>query len=86
MLQLYVDEFESDREVSDNSGSYFSDKSNTKTISSVTPDKLSDNSAGLKLLHVDFYAKSFQKKIRETVTSQSPKYTTSKKFRESEDI
>ena len=78
MLQLYVDEFESDREVSD--------KSNTKTISSVTPDKLSDNSAGLKLLHVDFYAKSFQKKIRKTVTSQSPKYTTSKKFREGEDI
>ena len=39
---------ESDVEVSDNSNSYFSDKSDTKTIDSDAPNELLDNSVSLE--------------------------------------
>ena len=42
--------------VSDNSDSYLSDESYTKTIDSVAPDESLDNSASLKTLHVYFDA------------------------------
>ena len=39
---------ESDVEVSDNSNSYFSDESDTKTIDSDAPNELLDNSVSLE--------------------------------------
>lgn len=51
----------------DDSYSYFSDESNTKTIDVVTPDRLLDNSVSLEPLYVSFYAESLQKDNREII-------------------
>ena len=55
--ELYVDEFESEIEVSDNSYVLFSDESDIKTIDSVTPDELLVNSASLEPLYGRKYSK-----------------------------
>ena len=49
----------------DDSYSYFSDESNTKTIDVVTPDRLLDNSVSLEPSYVNFYAESLQKDNKE---------------------
>ena len=67
--ELYIDESESEIEVSDNSDWYFYDEGVTKTIHLVAPDKPLDNSTSLVPLHVDVDAESLQRKQEKTVTS-----------------
>ena len=78
---MYVDEFESEIEVSHDSESNFSDERDTKTIDSVVPDELSDNSVSLEPLYADFDAESLQKKHKKncsftkSINASSVEYT-----------
>ena len=64
----YVEEFDSEIKVSDNSDSYFSDKSYNKTINPYAPNEHLDYSASLERSNVDFDSESLQKKHKKTVS------------------
>ena len=55
---------ESEEEVSDDSDIYCSDENVTKTIDSVAPDELWDDSVGLERLHLDIDTEPFLKQER----------------------
>ena len=57
-------------DVSDDSDTYFSDKSDIKTIDSVASDEHLDYSASPERLYISFNAESLQRKHKKTATSQ----------------
>ena len=63
---------ESKEEVSDESDIYCSDESVTKTIDSVAPDQLWDDSVGLQCLHLDIDTEPLPKQKTKSVQCSTP--------------